>query len=354
MHGLMENILLVSSVLGFLLSFALFSHIFRQQKANFFLGLIVWLMALELLFSWGSYSGYNQSPDAFPFWIFLTYHIIPPAIWLFVMCSYSATFQLKRWHALLFFPALVEVGISILSRLGIITFGSNLMDYQVWIWFIDYIPLTGFILVLGYFWTRYYKLRQLNELKTGNDSRIPHAKLLFFMCVLSLISLLWLLFTFIGWDYYSVIELLLVLLFFAFALLMFLDSRPFPEIQKMSKNDLFSNYDDQLQLKRLNSILQENQLFAQPGLSLKELSRELKLPARYLSYLINRYLNKNFNEFINEHRIDAFIERAKSPEGKHKTLLAIAFESGFNSKSSFNQAFKDLKGLPPSEYLDQN
>ncbi len=39
--------------------------------------------------TWGSYSGYNQSPDAFPFWIFLTYHLIPPAIWLFVMCSYS-------------------------------------------------------------------------------------------------------------------------------------------------------------------------------------------------------------------------------------------------------------------------
>lgn len=354
MNGLIENILLVSSVLGFLLSIALISHIARQDKANFFLGLIVWLMALELLFSWGSYSGYNQSPDAFPFWIFLTYHIIPPSIWLFVSCSFDPTFQLKRWHTLLFFPALAEIAIHVFSRLDISLFRGNLMDYHAWVWFIDYIPLAGFILLMGYFWTRYFKAYRLNEFKPDESGRMPHVKLLFIMGVLSLICLLWMIFTFIGWTYYSAIELSLVFLFFVISFLIFLDSRPFPAIQKMSKGDLFSNYDDQQQLKRLNSILKEKQLFARPGLSLKELSRELNLPSRYLSYLINRYHRKNFNEFINEHRIDAFITRAKSAEARHKTLLAIAFESGFNSKSSFNQVFKDHKGKPPSDYLNQN
>ena len=119
MAGLMEHILLVSSVLGFLLSAALLSHLFREKKANFFLGLIVWLMALELLFSWGSWSGYNQSQDAFPFWIFLTYHIIPPSIWLFVSCIFDTSFQVKRRHMLLFLPALAEVATQASSMLGI-------------------------------------------------------------------------------------------------------------------------------------------------------------------------------------------------------------------------------------------
>lgn len=354
MNELMENILLVSSVLGFLLGIALFLHIARQQKANSFLGLIVLLMALELLFSWGSYSGYNNSLGTFPFWMFLTYLIIPPSLWLFISCIFDATFQLKRWHLLLYSPALAEVAIHAASWFDISPFRTNLMDYQIWIWFVDYIPLAGFIFLMGYFWAKYFQAYQRNEFKPGKGGYMPHIKLLFIMGVLTLISLLWLMFTFIGWEYFSVIELLLVILLFGFSLLIFLDSKPITEIQKMNNSDLFSNYDDQLQLEHLNSILEEKQLFKRQGLSLKELSRELNLPSRYLSHLINRYYHKNFNEFINEHRIAAFITKARSPEGQYKTLLALAFESGFNSKSSFSQVFKDYKGKSPSEYLKQN
>ena len=97
--------------------------------------------------------------------------------------------------------------------------------------------------------------------------------------------------------------------------------------------------------------MDEKQLFIKPDLSIKELSRELGLPSRYLSYLINRYHHKSYKEFINHRRIDTFIAKARTSEVKHKTLLALALESGFNSKSTFNQAFKNYKGQSPSEYL---
>ncbi len=308
-------------------------------------------MALELMFSWGSYSGYNQSPGAFPYWVFMTYHIIPPSLWLFISCSYHAAFRLKPWHALLFLPALAEVLIHSLFKTGINPFSANLLDYRAWVWFTDYIPLAGFILLMGYFWYRFIQAYQGKEFKPDPGSQRPHSKLLIIMCSLSLLSLLWLTFSFIGWDYFAVIELLLVLLFFVFSFLIFFDIRSLSLVHHPGNREQFSNYDDQIQLHRLTNILEEKQLFTQPGLSLKELSRELNLPPRYLSYLINRYHQKNFSEFINEHRIDAFITKARSPEGKQKTLLAIALESGFNSKSSFNQVFRDLKGKPPSEYL---
>ena len=102
---------------------------------------------------------------------------------------------------------------------------------------------------------------------------------------------------------------------------------------------------------RLDRILQEKQLYARPNLSLKELSAELHLPSRYISHLINRYHQKNFKEFINDYRIKAFIRKAQSPVDKHKTLLALAFEAGFNSKSTFNQVFKSQMGQSPTEFL---
>lgn len=351
MDDILENIFLVSSMLGFLLSLALVTYIFKPYKANFFLGLIILFISVQLLFSWGSHSGYNNAPEAFPFWIFLTYHIIPPSIWLFTKSIFDRSFKVKRWHALLFMPALTEISIHTSRKLGIIPYQINLMDYHAWIWFIDYIPLLCLILSLVFFWKNYLQTSQLNGFKQGKGARISHVKSVLLMSVLSLICLLWLFFTFIGWENFSIIEFLLVSLLLVISFLIFLDSQPFPLLGKISSENSFSHYDDHKQLKRLYQVLLEKQLFARPNLSLKELSRELNLPSRYISYLINRYHHKNFKGFINDYRIEAFITKAKLPEEKHKTLLALALESGFNSKSTFNQVFKDHKGKPPSEYL---
>lgn len=351
MNPILENIFLVSTALGFLLSLALMTYIFRQNKANFFLGLMIFFLSIQVLFSWGSYSGYNNSPDAFPFWVLLTYHVLPPSVWLFTICQINAQVKLKSWYALLYLPAVVEILISVLFSQGIIDYPINLMEYQAWIWFIDYIPLSGFVFSLGFFWLKYFQASKRKELKQGSNTWISHVTLLLLMGVLSMIALLWVIFSFIGWENFLVIELLLVFLLFIFSFLLFLESQPFPMMEIKVREKAFLKYNDQDQLKRLKEIMDVKHLFLNPDLSLKELSQHLGLPPRYLSYLINRYHRKTFKEFVNQHRIDAFITKAKSIEIKHKTLLALALESGFNSKSTFNQAFKNYTGKSPSEYL---
>lgn len=350
MNSLLENLFLVSAVLGLLLSLALMTYIFRSDKSNFFLGLIILFISIQLLFSWGSYSGYNNSPEAFPFWCLLSYHILPPSILLFVICQFKITVKLKCWYILLYVPAVAEISTHFLIRLGIIH-PVNLMQYLAWIWFIDYIPLLGFVFSLGFFWIKYFQKSKQKEFKRKKNTQIPHIKLLLLMSILTLIGLLWVIFSFTGWENFSLIEFLLVFLLFVFSFLIFLDSQPFAVISNDGNKDIFSNYNDFQQLERLKELMNEKQRFIKPDLSLKELSRELGLPSRYLSYLINRYHHKNYKEYINTYRIDAFIAKARSSQVKYKTLLALAFESGFNSKSAFNQAFKDLKGKPPSEYL---
>ena len=67
--------------------------------------------------------------------------------------------------------------------------------------------------------------------------------------------------------------------------------------------------------------------------------------------MINQNYNKSFNSYVNQYRVNDIIERLQCSEDSHKTLVAIAEESGFSSKSSFNSVFKEVTGNSPSYYL---
>jgi AraC-like DNA-binding protein len=61
-------------------------------------------------------------------------------------------------------------------------------------------------------------------------------------------------------------------------------------------------------------------------------------------------MDTNFQDFINKYRVEEFIERLKNDQNNHFTLLGIATDVGFNSKSSFNAIFKKYKGLTPTQF----
>jgi len=72
----------------------------------------------------------------------------------------------------------------------------------------------------------------------------------------------------------------------------------------------------------------------------------------HLSQIINQYEEKNFYDFVNSYRVEEFITLAKKDIDKNFNLLGLAYEAGFNSKSSFNQVFKKITGKTPSEFLN--
>jgi AraC-like DNA-binding protein len=108
------------------------------------------------------------------------------------------------------------------------------------------------------------------------------------------------------------------------------------------------------QLEKIRHGFHAEQLFLRHKLSLKEAAESLGMPPRQLSEVINRYYEMDFSNFVNSHRVEEVIRKVEAGELKHKTLLGVALESGFNSKSSFNQAFRDLKGKSPSQYFAGN
>jgi AraC-like DNA-binding protein len=93
--------------------------------------------------------------------------------------------------------------------------------------------------------------------------------------------------------------------------------------------------------------------YLDPELNLITLSRKLNMSRSQLSHIINDGFDKNFNDFVNEHRIEAVKQMLISGKQKQLSLLGIAMECGFNSKATFNRVFKKMTGESPTMYLDK-
>lgn len=89
--------------------------------------------------------------------------------------------------------------------------------------------------------------------------------------------------------------------------------------------------------------------FLNPTLTLKELAGQVGIPARYLSQVINEYTRLNFYDFISQYRIEE-AKRILAEPLTNKTVLEVLYEVGFNSKSSFNTAFKKFTGVTPTHF----
>jgi len=100
----------------------------------------------------------------------------------------------------------------------------------------------------------------------------------------------------------------------------------------------------------LLNLLHQKKLYLDPLLTLEKLARQLNITDKQLSQLINESAGINFNDFINKYRIEEAQMLIKSNNERQPNILTIAYEVGFNSKSTFNTAFKKFTNSTPSEY----
>jgi AraC-like DNA-binding protein len=106
----------------------------------------------------------------------------------------------------------------------------------------------------------------------------------------------------------------------------------------------------QQQIALLKKYMQEEKPFLNPSLTIRSLALDMKISMRELSVLINQNLNQHFFDFVNEYRIKEAMKILKNPAKKEFTVLEILYEVGFNSKSSFNTAFKKHSGFTPTQF----
>lgn len=104
-------------------------------------------------------------------------------------------------------------------------------------------------------------------------------------------------------------------------------------------------------MRELERLLQNEKIYRQTGLTIRSLAERLGMPEYRLRRLINGHLGyRNFNDLLNRYRIEDVAHRLLAPETRHLPVLSIALDTGYQSLSPFNKAFKEIKGMTPTEY----
>lgn len=102
--------------------------------------------------------------------------------------------------------------------------------------------------------------------------------------------------------------------------------------------------------QRLDTFMDTHKPHLDAELTIEKLAKRMAVPRHHLTQVISERHGKNFYLFVNEHRIAAVRQALEDPANAERTLLDIAYGFGFNSKSTFNTAFKRLVGVTPSQY----
>ncbi|MEO1214092.1 MAG: helix-turn-helix domain-containing protein [Bacteroidota bacterium] len=131
-------------------------------------------------------------------------------------------------------------------------------------------------------------------------------------------------------------------------------AEPEKQIQIIPPKALMSASEIDRVLEFFAKGMKEEKWFQNPSLSLRKLAENVNISSNKLSWLLNERMGQNFNEYINSFRLENFKEIALNPANSHLTLLALAYESGFNSKSVFNAFFKKAEGMTPKAWLRSN
>lgn len=103
--------------------------------------------------------------------------------------------------------------------------------------------------------------------------------------------------------------------------------------------------------EKLWRLMKDGKAYEDPELSLAQVAKQLQSNPSIVSRMVNQGFGINFNDFVNQFRIEAVKEKLAGGEHKRQTLLSIAYECGFNSKATFNRAFKKATGKNPKEYI---
>jgi len=121
-------------------------------------------------------------------------------------------------------------------------------------------------------------------------------------------------------------------------------------IENLNKPKLISDLKAKKYTETLVKYMQKEKVYLNSELRMQDIAVKLEIPAHILSYILNTNLKQNFYDFVNQYRIEEVKHRLYDLKYNNLTIVAIAFDCGFNSKATFNRLFKQYTGETPSQY----
>ena len=283
--------------------------------------------------------------------------LIGPLFYLYIITFFDKQYIFKKnvmFHMLPFFFFIVAT-IYVLTHLGRPFYYNRFSFYAT-------LGLCLHLLIYLIFSFRILKQNNIGLKEVFNSKMNPQSSWMQ-LVIIGVVSV-WVIkvMTFIVWDCFKSVNwcidasMLSVLIGFAIInvkhYVMLVNPKILTGKMKYEKS-ILTESDKKRILNRLTTYLEKEHSYLDPSISVASLSKELSIPIAYISQVVNELKGMSFNHFINHYRIEASKQMLLDQHTGPKKILEIAYEVGFNSKSTFNAAFKSITGLTPMAFQNQ-
>ena len=193
----------------------------------------------------------------------------------------------------------------------------------------------------------------LNKLEVSKAIQWPLYFLLASLLIFYIIDLVQFLFdeqSLLNFNSILIFEVSLLFYYLTFILVFNNNFLDLPLQNSKYKNSSLNPNDVETYKKRISDSMEINKFFTKENLSLQTFSNLVSIPRHYISDILNVYLKTNFQDFVNEYRVEEFIKLNFTTDNDHFTILGIASSAGFKKKATFNSNFKKFRGVSPTEY----
>nr|NQU89339.1 helix-turn-helix transcriptional regulator [Bacteroidota bacterium] len=357
-------VLLILSVIAIfqslLMAFFLF---FSKKNAPVERNILAFLFLIFSVFISGSLMimyGQTMTAHSIAHIASLTVFLAPPTLYFFILCKTNPHFQLSWKDLVHFIPFIVVVTVMV--------FRLSTDKQNVLVFFTPYgISLLTLLFVQNFIYLAkvYQRLHRLGipVFRFGKSGLSLQHKWLRNLMLVTTSVLIIKLALFVLWNVFSLVGICIFFtgVFFIFSfvilnatILVGLSKPGIYSIPPKYQNSSLSQNISTSYLQTLEDTMKTEMPFLDPLISLEKLAKHVKIPKNQLSQVINTETGLSYNDYINKYRIQQAQSIISKLNGNGETLLGVAYDVGFNSKSTFNTAFKKFTGKTPSEYRKQN
>ncbi|MBE5320348.1 helix-turn-helix transcriptional regulator [Pedobacter sp. MR2016-19] len=355
----------------------------KFKISNLLLGIILLMIGIKIAFWMLGFAGWYDSHDTYTSFMFYfpfnTICLIGPLIYFYFLSATNQNFKFKKKHANHIWLPIIWAAV-ILGKLSIdyilyFPFPKNLytqfgtkgplaeIDKTMLFNLISYGSFVYYLLLT---FKSFYAYKQYAVQNLSSLENLDFVWLRNILLALGTGLVLMFIYQLINWvtplsykaDWYSYMFLGVLVYYLGIKGYMFqVATKPALYFTQRAKIDDDQSYEPKVfldlpvRMSELTKLLDQQKPYLISELTLNQLASMMTLNSGILSRVINTGYNLNFNDFINGYRIKEVLSKIDDQEHKKITLLGIALDSGFNSKATFNRAFKKQMGKTPLEYI---
>ena len=359
-------ILILGSFLAFFLSIAIAIIKSSDSRANRWISLFCFFTAIFLMRGYLLISGYFKNMPLITLLIDNVRYVMGPCILFYVKTVIEPKFAIKKNDIYHILPLLINI----LLMLHVYSMPSVSISSYIENWFaisvLDHQYLTDSLLRLFFFTTFgiyiFVSFRLIYNSNIDFPKSAPGKKICFkwlgrLTASLVVILLIWAVcavMIVVGFQkkyLYFAVYFAVSLATFICGLVALMHPEIFYRTKQLSPNSSLKNSRDYNQyLKRITHVMEIEQEYLNSELSLVSMAKKINISRTHLSRIINETYEHNFTDFVNFYRVQKVCQLMATPNQNKQSILEMAFHAGFNSKTTFNKAFKKFTGEVPSTY----